>query len=113
MRVVIAYNGLSFTVPRPQTGKPEYAPRLLASLRDLEGEAPRDQVLGRMYAAMEDGFHPADRELLYGGAVPRWVSEAEHMLDGLLEEGYVEERGPNLRLTRRGVDYLEGHAESL
>jgi len=70
-------------------------------------------VLSRAYAAMEARLHPADRELLYGGAVPRWMSEAEHMLDGLVEEGYVEERGPNLRLTRRGLDYLEGHAESL
>ena len=113
MRWVIAYNGLSFSVPRPQTSKPEYAPRILAALRDLGGEATREQLLGRVYVAMEARLHPADLELLYGGAVPRWMSEAEHMLDGLLEEGYVEEMGPNLRLTRRGVDYLEGRAESL
>jgi hypothetical protein len=79
----------------------------LASLRDLGGEASRDAVLGRMYTRMEGRLYAADHELLYHGAVPRWRNEAEHMLDGLVEEGYVEEDGAALRLTQRGRDYVE------
>jgi len=92
----------------PQTSKPEYGPNLLASLRDLGGDASRDQVLSHLFELMESMLHPADRELLRGGAVPRWMSEAEHMLDGLIEEGYAEEQGVRVRLTAKGLAYLEG-----
>jgi len=62
---------------------------------------------------MEVRLHPADHALLYRGTVPRWRNEAEHMLDGLVEEGYVEEDGAALRLTQRGRDYVERLAEAL
>jgi hypothetical protein len=100
-------------VPQPQTSKPEYALHLLASLRDLGGETSRDAVLDGVYTRMEGRLHPVDHVLLYHGAVPRWRNEAEHMLDGLVEEGYVEEDGVALRLTRRGRDYIERLAEPL
>jgi len=35
------------------------------------------------------------------------------MLDGLVEEGYIEEEEATLKLTRRGRDYIEGLAEPL
>jgi hypothetical protein len=35
------------------------------------------------------------------------------MLDGLMEEGYVEEKGPILRLTGKGLAYFGGRGESL
>jgi hypothetical protein len=100
-------------VPQPQTSKPEYAPHLLASLRNLGGEASRDAVLERTYTRMEGRLHPADHALLHPGAVPRGRNEAEHMLDGLVEDGYLEEDGATLRLTRRGRDYVERLAEAL
>jgi len=59
-----------------------------------------------MYELIEPMLHPADRDLLMG-AVPRWMSEANHMLDGLIEEGYVEERGARVKLTAKGLAYLE------
>ena len=100
-------------MPQPQTSKPEYGPHILVSLRDLGGEASRDAVLRRTYTLMEGGLHPTDHALLHHGAVPRWRYQAEHMLDGLVEEGYIEENGSMLRLTRRGRDYVEGLAEPL
>ena len=95
----------------PQTSKPEYGPYLLASLRELGGDAPRDQVLSHLYGLMESMLHPADREILRG-VVPRWMSEAGHMLDGLIEEGYAEEQGVRVRLTAKGLAYLEGGEKS-
>ncbi len=100
-------------MPQPQTSKPEYGPHLLASLRDLGGEASRDAVLRHTYTRMEGRLHPADNTLLYNGAVPRWRYQAEHMLDGLVEERYIEEDGMTLRLTRRGRNYIERLAEAL
>jgi hypothetical protein len=35
------------------------------------------------------------------------------MLDGLVEERYIEEDGMTLRLTRRGRNYIERLAEAL
>ena len=96
----------------PQTSKPEYAPFLLVSLRGL-GEASRDVVLGRTRELMEGRLKPADYALLHGGRTPRWVNQADHMLDGLIEEGFIEEKGSKLRLTSKGLAYLEGRGEPL
>jgi len=46
-------------------------------------------------------------ETLPGGA-PRWRRQAENMLKGLIEDGYVAESHGCLTLTRRGLDYLSG-----
>ncbi len=100
-------------MPQPQTSRPEYGPHILASLRDLGGEASRDAVLVRTYTRVEGRLHPANHALLHHGVVPRWKYQAEHMLDGLVEEGYIEEDGATLRLTRRGRDYVERLAEAL
>ena len=99
-------------MPEPRTSKPEYAPFLLASLREL-GEAPREAVLRRTRELMDAILHPADCVPLHGGRTPRWVNQADHMLDGLMEEGYVEEKGPILRLTGKGLAYFGGRGESL
>lgn len=94
-------------MPVPQTSKPEYAPFLLASLRRL-GEATRDAVLDHTRELMEARLHPADYALLHSGKTPRWMNQADHMLDGLVEEGFAEENGARLRLTEKGRAYIEG-----
>ena len=99
-------------MPIPHTSKPEYAPFLLASLRSL-GEAPRDAVLERTRELMEGRLHQADYALLHRWKTPRWVNQADHMLDGLIEEGFVEEKRSKLRLTEKGLAYLKGHGEPL
>ena len=90
----------------PQTSKPEYAPFLLVSLRGL-GEAPRDAVIEHTRELMEGWLLPADYALLHGGMTPRWMNQADLMLDGLIEEGFVEENGTILRLTEKGRAYVE------
>jgi len=90
----------------PQTSKPEYAPFLLASLRGL-GEAPREAVLENTRELMEGRLLPADYALLHGGGTPRWMNQANHMLDGLIEESFVEENGAMRRLTEKGRAYVE------
>jgi hypothetical protein len=107
---VIAYNGSIFPVPSPQTSKPEYASFLLVSLRGL-GEASRDAVLRRTRELMKDRLKPADYSLLHRGRTPRWVNQADHMLDGLIEEGFIDEKNSKLRLTEKGLAYLESHGE--
>ncbi|MBN2335722.1 hypothetical protein JXL21_09190 [Candidatus Bathyarchaeota archaeon] len=62
---------------------------------------------------MEGRLHPGDHELLHGGEVPRWRNQAEHMLDGLVEEGYVTERNGWLKATDRARRYLSDQTESL
>jgi len=90
----------------PQTSKPEYAPFLLVSLRGL-GEASRDAVLENTRELMDGMLLPADYALLHGGVTPRWMNQANHMLDGLIEEGFVEENGAMMRLTEKGRAYVE------
>jgi len=97
-------------VPEPRTSKPEYAPFLLASLGRL-GEATRDAVLDHTRELMEGRLHQADYALLHGGEAPRWMNQADHMLDGLVEEGFVEEKDAKMRLTKKGRAYLEGSTE--
>jgi hypothetical protein len=81
--------------------KPEYAPFILRALSGL-GEASEDAVLDRVGELMRGALTEADRSPLYGGRVPRWRSQAAQMLDGLVEDGYVERRGGVLALSSKG-----------
>ncbi len=90
----------------PRTSKPEYGPYILKAL-ESRGEATVDEALDETLRLMKPRLYPADLETLPGGD-PRWRRQAENMLDGLLEEGYVAESHGRLTLTRRGLDYLSG-----
>ncbi len=90
----------------PRTSKPEYGPYILEAL-ERRGKASVDEVLEETFRLMKHRLHPADLETLPGG-VPRWRRQAENMLDGLLDEGYVAESHGRLTLTRQGLDYLSG-----
>lgn len=93
-------------MPEPRTSKPEYGPYIIRALNN-KGEAPVDEVLEETYRLMKPRLYPADLEALPGG-VPRWRRQAEHMLDGLLEDGYVAESHGLLKLTHLGQEYLSG-----
>jgi len=89
-----------------RTSKPEYGPYILRALKS-RGKATMDEVLDETFCLMKPRLYPADLEELPGGA-PRWRRQAENMLDGLLEDGYVAGSRGRLTLTRRGLDYLSG-----
>jgi hypothetical protein len=93
-------------MPEPRTSKPEYGPHIIRALMN-RGEAPVDEVMEETLRLMEPRLHPADLETLPGG-VPRWRRQAEHMLDGLVEDGYVSMSRGLLKLTRLGREYLSG-----
>ena len=93
-------------MPAPRTSKPEYGPYILKALKN-KGKASMDEVLEETFRLMKPLLYPVDLEALPGG-VPRWRRQAENMLDGLLEDGYVAESRGRLTLTRRGLDYLSG-----
>ena len=89
-----------------RTSKPEYGPYLLKVL-EAAGCASVDTLMEDMLGLMKRRLHPADFESLPGGA-PRWRRQAEHMLSGLIDEGYVAESRGCLSLTRRGLAYISG-----
>lgn len=93
-------------MPAPRTSKPEYGPYLLRALKN-KGKASMDEAMEETFRLIEPRLHPVDLETLPGG-VPRWRRQAENMLDGLIEDGYVAESRGYLTLTRRGLDYLSG-----
>ncbi len=99
-------NIIILSMPAPRTSKPEYGPYILKALTSKE-KASLDELLEETLRLMKHRLHPADLEALPGG-VPRWRRQAENMLDGLFEEGYVAESRGFLTLTRRGLDYLSG-----
>ena len=89
-----------------RTSKPEYGPYILRALSS-KGKASMDEALEETFRLMKPRLYPADLEELPGGA-PRWRRQAEHMLGGLIDEGYVADSHGCLSLTRRGLDYLSG-----
>ena len=89
-----------------RTSKPEYGPYILRALSN-KGKTSTDEVLEEAFRLMKSQLYPADLEELPGG-VPRWRRQAENMLEGLLEDGYVANCRGSLTLTRRGLDYLSG-----
>jgi len=90
----------------PRTSKPEYGPYMLRALESL-GRVSVDELMEETLRLMRRRLHPADFEALPGG-VPRWRRQAEHMLEGLIDEGYVADSRGCLSLTRRGLEYLSG-----
>ena len=89
-----------------RTSKPEYGPPMLRALK-AAGCASVNALMEGTLRLIKHRLSPADLEKLPGG-VPRWRRQAEHMLEGLIEDGYVEESRGCLSLTRRGLDYLSG-----
>lgn len=89
-----------------RTSKPEYGPPMLRALMGM-GRASVDELMEETLRLMRRRLHPADFEALPGG-VPRWRRQAEHMLWGLIDEGYVAESRGCLSLTRLGLEYISG-----
>lgn len=89
-----------------RTSKPEYGPPMLRAL-EAAGRVSVDTLMEDTLRLMGHRLHPADFEALPGG-VPRWRRQAEHMLWGLIEDGYVQESRGCLSLTRRGLEYISG-----
>ena len=73
-----------------RTTKPEYGPFIAEALGRL-GEASPDKLLAKVYSLMEGRLHPADHAVLANGE-PRWRNQAQHMLDGLVDDGYIIEK---------------------
>ena len=73
-----------------RTTKPEYGPFITEALGRL-GEASTDDLLAEVYALMEDRLHHADHAILANGE-PRWRNQAQHMLDGMIDDGYIIEK---------------------
>jgi hypothetical protein len=80
-----------------RTTKPEYAPFIIDVLKHLR-VTNRDEILDEVFKAMKHRLHPDDFVVLANGE-PRWRNQAQHMLDGLTEDGVVEEINGELRLS--------------
>jgi hypothetical protein len=80
------------------TSKPEYAFYILEALRVCGGKASEDEVMDRVAGMMACVLTEKDRLNLYGDTVPRWRNQASHMLEGLIEEGYIARIGVTLNL---------------
>lgn len=79
-----------------RTSKPEYAPFIISVLEHLRRDK-RETILDEVYNAMEHRLHPDDLVKLPNGE-PRWRNQAEHMLDGLMEDGKIVEVNGELTL---------------
>ena len=73
-----------------RTTKPEYGPYIVEALGKL-GEASVDELLAEVYELMESRLHAADHEPLANGE-PRWRNQAQHMLDGVIDDGCIIEK---------------------
>ena len=73
-----------------RTTKPEYG-QYIAEAFDNLGEASSDDLLAEVYTLMEDSLHPSDLIILPNGE-PRWRNQAQHMLDGMIDDGYIVEK---------------------
>ena len=80
-----------------RTTKPEYGPYIAEALSRL-GEASTDYLLLEVYMLMEDRLHPADHAILANGEL-RWRNQAQHMLDGMIDNGYIVEKKGLLSLS--------------
>ena len=79
-----------------RTTKPEYIQPLLGSLKEL-GSATEDKLLNYAYHIVKGRLHPADHVILPNGE-PRWRNQMQHMVDGLIESGYIVKIGRVLTL---------------
>ena len=94
-----------------QTEKPVYGPYILTALSDLGGESNIEQLVQAVYTLMKPILLPADFVLLYNNSLPRWHSQIIHMLDGLIEDEYVEQMDNLIRLKKKAKEYLTNHPD--
>ena len=80
-----------------RTTKPEYGPYIAEALGKL-GEASSDDLLAEVYTLMEDRLHPSDLIILPNGE-PRWRNQAQYMLDGMIDDGYIVEKNGLMSLS--------------
>ncbi len=78
-----------------RTTKPEYVPFILSVVKHMM-KSSKEQVLDEVFTAMEHKLHPADLVVLPNG-VPRWRNQAQHMLDGLIENEQIQVVNGELR----------------
>ncbi len=71
-----------------RTTKPEYGPFIISVVKHMM-KSTKEQVLDEVFTAMEHQLHPADLVELPNGE-PRWRNQAQHMLDGLIEDGQIQ-----------------------
>jgi hypothetical protein len=87
--------------------KPEYAEPILRVLEKKGVTISIDSLLEAVYQYMKHELTSTDHELLYNGAVPRWRNQAQNMLDGLVEEGYIVRSGDQVTATELARKYLK------
>ena len=80
-----------------RTTKPEYGPNIAEALGKL-GEASSEDLLTKVYTLMEDRLHPSDLVILPNGE-PRWRNQAQHMLDGMIDDGYIVDKNGLMSLS--------------
>ena len=80
-----------------RTTKPEYGPYIAEALRKM-GEASSADLLAKVYTLIEDVLYPSDQVILPNGE-PRWRNQAQHMLDGMIDDGYIVEKNGLLSLS--------------
>ena len=80
-----------------RTTKPEYGPYIAEALRKM-GEASSADLLAEVYMLIEDVLYLSDQVILPNGE-PRWRNQAQHMLDGMIDDGYVVEKNGLLSLS--------------
>jgi hypothetical protein len=71
------------------TSKPEYALYILEALTLCGGKASEDEVMEKVAELMAGVLTERDRLNLYGGTVARWRNQANHMLEGLIEDRHI------------------------
>ena len=80
-----------------RTTKPEYGPYIAKALRKL-GEALSDDLLAEVFKLIENKLHLSDHVILPNGE-PRWRNQAQHMLDGMIDDGYIDEKNGLMSLS--------------
>ena len=80
-----------------RTTKPEYGPYIAKALGNL-GEASSDELLAEVFTLMEDRLHPSDLVKLPNNE-PRWRNQAQHMLDGMIDDGYIVDKNGLMSLS--------------
>ena len=79
-----------------QTSKPKYIQPIVEALQRL-GSGSEDDVLEAVFLIVKGRLYPADLLVLPNGE-PRWRNQAQHMIDGLIEDGVIIKKSSLLRL---------------
>jgi len=80
-----------------RTTKPEYGPYITEALGKL-GEASSDDLIAEVYTLMEDVLSVSDHVILPNNEL-RWRNQAQHMLDGMIDDGYIVEKNGLMSLS--------------